>query len=57
MCVTKREGGDCPTDQDSTTCGSYFSTNDEDTTFLVKITRKAGAPATCTPFTVTVDHY
>ncbi|MBI5544142.1 MAG: hypothetical protein HY901_09655, partial [Deltaproteobacteria bacterium] len=56
-CVQVREGGDCPTNQDATRCGGYLTFEDENSTFLVKITRQSGAAPTCIPYTVAVSHH
>lgn len=57
MCASLKEGSDCPTAQDGVTCGNYLSTGAEDSTFLVKVSRKQDAAPTCTPYTVKVEHY
>jgi hypothetical protein len=57
LCAAVKEGGDCPTTQDGFTCGANMSSGAEDSTFLIKITRKQDAPPTCTPYTVMVSHY
>jgi len=57
MGVAVREGGDCPTTQDGFTCGSFYSSEAEDSTFLVKVSRTPDAEPPCTPYTVMVRHY
>jgi hypothetical protein len=56
MCVFLRSGGDCPTDADQNVCSKAVSSGAQGSTFLVKVSRQAGAAPTCTPFTVTVTH-